>query len=114
MLLSERRANSATHYAYQFPLRKHSLLLESFARAQHRRRERIRFNVDGAGEGIRTPASTKPTGYLAFRLLALFSTILEASAITTPPPRHTNTELCMPAKNVLGLKLAVGILVVNF
>jgi hypothetical protein len=23
--------------------------------------------VDGAGEGIRTPASTKPTSYLAFR-----------------------------------------------
>ncbi len=39
---------------------------------------------DGAGEGIRTPASTKPTSWLA--LCAVLD--LEASAITTPPPRH--------------------------
>jgi hypothetical protein len=42
--------------------------------------------VDGAGEGIRTPASTKPTSCLAFRLSPLLFD-LEAGAITTPPPR---------------------------
>ena len=42
--------------------------------------------VDGAGEGIRTPASTKPTSYLAVDLAPHFFD-LEAGAITTPPPR---------------------------
>lgn len=41
----------------------------------------------GAGEGIRTPASTKPTSYPAIFILAAFRYDLEAGAITTPPPR---------------------------
>ena len=44
---------------------------------------------NGAGEGTRTPASQRPTGLLAhFGTGPVCATLdLEASAITTPPPR---------------------------
>lgn len=51
--------------------------------------------VDGAGEGTRTPASTKPTSYLAILNLAAFRYDLEAGAITTPPPRLRRYS-CVP------------------
>ena len=43
--------------------------------------------LNGAGEGIRTPAGAKPTSYLAFSGFSPLLLDLEASAITTPPPR---------------------------
>jgi hypothetical protein len=47
----------------------------------------------GAGEGIRTPASTKPTGWLAHLARPFCANLdLEASALTTPPPRLDNKD----------------------
>ena len=49
--------------------------------------------VDGAGEGIRTPASTKPTSCLAISGFSPLLFDLEAGAITTPPPRLQHKHL---------------------
>jgi hypothetical protein len=52
---------------------------------------KIRLKIalkNSAGEGIRTPASQRPTGWLVFGTGPVCAYVdLEASAITTPPPR---------------------------
>ena len=64
----------------------------------------VQKHVDGAGEGIRTPAGAKPTSCLAFSGFSPLLLDLEASAITTPPPRLEYNDCVCDVKTFPAIK----------